>query len=125
MKTYIIDMIDYKEPIDKRWFDNEIFNIENENYHRKKWLKPNYTHFWRKWCCFDCRVVGKLNEKYDNHYALASKKICYCCNKEMVCVGAKFKAPPKNNIKKWNMLKTQWQIQLPAYCNTVMAIECM
>lgn len=43
----------------------------------------------------------------------------------MVCVSSKFKAPPKRNVKKWNRLKNQWKIQLPAYCNTIMAIGCM
>lgn len=112
--------------LDRQWFKSYLFNVNNTpNFHRNKWVALNYTHFWRKWACFDCRIMGKLNETYINRFDMANKKICYYCNKEMVCVSSKFKAPPKRNVKKWNRLKNQWKIQLPAYCNTIMAIGCM
>jgi len=90
-----MDITNYYEHPRRNWYTDPIFNIEDNNFHRTKWLRPNYTHFWRKWCCFDCRVIGKLNEEYEGYFAMASKKICYSCNKDMVCVGSKFEAPPK------------------------------
>jgi hypothetical protein len=61
--------------LDRQWFKSNLFNVnKTPNFHRNKWVALNYTHFWRKWACFDCRIMGKLNETYINRFDMANKK---------------------------------------------------
>jgi len=68
--------------------------------------------FFTRSVCWDCRILGNtLHERKHIKNKTHTNRKCPSCANIMTKVGYKFKAPCKNNIKKWKLLQKTWEVQ--------------